>query len=92
MVMRILTDNPGKSFTKNVDRKFVDAVRETLRANRDPSVQQILMETLDDFERSKADHEGLAELIAMWKAEKEYAWSKVCRPLPEIFPTSPSRY
>ncbi|KAH7358632.1 GAT domain-containing protein [Plectosphaerella cucumerina] len=77
MVMRILTDNPGKSFTKNVDRKFVDAVRETLRANRDPSVQQILMETLDDFERSKADHEGLAELIAMWKAEKEYAWSKL---------------
>ncbi|KAH6688917.1 GAT domain-containing protein [Plectosphaerella plurivora] len=77
MVMRILTDNPGKGFTKNIDKKFVDAVKETLRANRDPSVQQILMETLDDFERSKADHEGLAELIGMWKAEKEHAWRKL---------------
>lgn len=83
MVMRILADNPGKSFTKNVDKKFVDAVKDTLRAARDPSVQQILMETLDDFQRSKADHEGLADLIGMWKAEKDHAWSKVSQSLPD---------
>ncbi len=81
MVMRILADNPGKSFTRNFDKKFVDVVRDLLKTNREPSVQQILMETLDVFEHTKADDENLAALITMWKGEKERAWSKaVCPP------------
>lgn len=38
---------------------------------RDPSVKQILMETLDTFQREKAADEGLAQLIEMWKKEHE---------------------
>jgi hypothetical protein len=42
-----------------------------LRNGRDPSVKQILMETLDTFARQKANDEGLAHLNAMWKQEHE---------------------
>ena len=71
MLVRILADNPGKSFTKNIDQKFVATVKELLRDGRDMSVQQILRETLDAFEEHKADDETLAFLIEMWKKEKE---------------------
>ena len=70
MLMRILADNPGKSFTRNIDAKFVTTVKELLREGRDISVQQILRETLEFFERSKANDETLAALREMWQKEK----------------------
>lgn len=71
MLIRILADNPGRTFTRNVDAKFVEAVKELLRVGRDPSVKQILMETLDTFQREKGGDEGLVRLIEMWKKEHE---------------------
>ncbi|KAL8997108.1 MAG: hypothetical protein Q9169_003544 [Polycauliona sp. 2 TL-2023] len=75
MLVRILADNPGKSFTRNLDNKFASTVKELLRDGRDMSVQQILRETLDSFETGKADDETLAPLRDMWKKEK-LKWSK----------------
>jgi hypothetical protein len=74
MLIRILTDNPGPTFTRNFDKKFVDTAKELLRSGRDPSVRQILMEALDMFENTKADDEGLALIVEMWKKEKERAY------------------
>jgi hypothetical protein len=71
MLIRILSDNPGKTFTRNLDSKFVQTVKELLRVGRDPSVKQILMETLETFQRDKADDEGCAQLNEMWKKEHE---------------------
>lgn len=71
MLIRILADNPGKSFTKCVDSKFVQAVKELLRSGRDPSVRQLLIETLNTFHRERADDEGLTMLLEMWKKEIE---------------------
>jgi hypothetical protein len=74
MLLRILADNPGPTFTRNVDKKFVEATKELLRGGRDPSVRQILMETLDTFETQKMYDEGLLNIIEMWKKEKEKAY------------------
>ncbi|TVY16103.1 hypothetical protein LARI1_G006030 [Lachnellula arida] len=71
MLIRILSDNPGKTFTRNLDSKFVQTVKELLRVGRDPSVKQILMETLETFQRDKANDEGCAQLNEMWKKEHE---------------------
>ncbi|KAB8294706.1 hypothetical protein EYC80_006668 [Monilinia laxa] len=71
MLIRILTDNPGRTFTRNMDLKFVQTVKELLRTGRDLSVKQILMETLGTFTTEKADDETLAPLIEMWKKEQE---------------------
>lgn len=71
MLIRILADNPGKTFTRNLDGKFVEAVKELLRVGRDPSVKQILMETLNTFQREKKDDEGLVKLNEMWMKEQE---------------------
>lgn len=70
MLVRILADNPGQSFTKNLDAKFTSTVKSLLRDGRDMSVQQILRETLDSFETSKANDETLAPLREMWTKEK----------------------
>lgn len=70
MLVRILADNPGKTFTRNIDSKFVITVKELLRDGRDMSVQQILRETLDTFEMQKANDETLLQLNAMWQKEK----------------------
>lgn len=70
MLVRILSDNPGPTFTRNLDKKFVETVKELLRSGRDPSVKQILMETLDNFQREKKQDEGLALLIQMWEKEQ----------------------
>lgn len=75
MLVRILADNPGQSFTRNLDSKFTSTVKDLLRDGRDMSVQQILRETLDSFETSKANDETLAPLREMWKKEKA-KWSK----------------
>lgn len=70
MLMRILSDNPGPTFTKNIDKKFVETIKSLVRFGTDPSVQQILRETLDNFERDKAADTNLAPLLEMWKKEK----------------------
>ena len=73
MLIRILSDNPGMTFTRNMDKKFVDTAKELLRTGRDPSVRQMLMETLDTFETTKSYDEGLGPIIEMWKKEKQKA-------------------
>jgi hypothetical protein len=70
MLMRILTDNPGRSFTRNFDATFVKTVKELLREGQDLSVQQILRETLDSFATGKTDNDTLGPLMEMWKREK----------------------
>jgi len=70
MVIRILADNPGESFTRNLGGKFVVTTKELLRDGRDMSVQQILRETLDTFQLQKSQDEGLQPLITMWQNEK----------------------
>lgn len=70
MLMRILSDNPGATFTKNIDKKFVETVKTLVRFGTDPSVQQILRETLDNFERDKKPDANLVPLLEMWKKEK----------------------
>lgn len=74
MLLRILTDNPGETFTRNLDQKFVDTMKQLLKSARDGSVRQILMETLDDFENTKTDDENLVLIVSMWKKEKEKAF------------------
>jgi len=70
MLIRILTDNPGPSFTKNLDKTFADTAKHLLRNGQDPSVSQILRETLDALERDKAYDTNLNTLFAMWRKEK----------------------
>ena len=70
MLVRILADNPGKTFTRNLDTKFTVTTKELLREGRDMSVQQILRETLDSFEATKSDDETLKPLMTMWQSEK----------------------
>jgi hypothetical protein len=77
MLMRILTDNPGRTFTRNFDAAFVKTVKELLREGQDLSVQQILRETLDSFATSKTDDETLGLLMEMWKREKAKNNTKV---------------
>ena len=73
MLVRILADNPGKSFTRNIDAKFISTVKELLRDGRDMSVQQILRETLENFASQKGNDETLTGLQEMWKKEKAKA-------------------
>ena len=70
MLIRILADNPGPSFTKNLDKQFADTVKHLLRNGKDPSVAQILKETLDALEREKAFDTNLNTVFAMWRKEK----------------------
>ena len=71
MLMRILTDNPGRLFTKNFDAKFNSTCKELLREGRDMSVQQILRETLDFFENEKSrENDSLLPIVEMWRKEK----------------------
>lgn len=70
MLVRILSDNPGPTFTKNFDKSFVSTVKEVLRNCKDGSTQQIMRETLDNLEANKQYQEGMEALIAMWRKEK----------------------
>jgi hypothetical protein len=70
MLIRILADNPGQSFTKNLDKQFADTCKHLLRNGQDPSVSQILRESLESMEREKAYDTNLNTLFAMWKKEK----------------------
>lgn len=70
MLIRILSDNPGPTFTRCFDQSFVKTVKELLRGCKDPGTQQILREALDSMEVNKAYDEGVQGLIAMWRKEK----------------------
>ncbi|KAK3116771.1 hypothetical protein LTR53_002537 [Teratosphaeriaceae sp. CCFEE 6253] len=70
MLVRILSDNPGPTFTRNFDKAFVSTVKEALRSCKDQSTQQILRETLDSLEVNKAHDEGIQGLLQMWRKEK----------------------
>jgi hypothetical protein len=70
MLIRILSDNPGATFTRNFDKHFTGTVKECLRNCNDSSTQQILRETLDNLEVSKGYDEGLQLLLQMWRKEK----------------------
>jgi hypothetical protein len=76
MILRILVDNPGKSFTRNIDEKFVETIRKLLKHGRDSRARQLLMEALDDFEHTKMDDENLKLLVELWKREKTEAFRK----------------
>jgi len=69
MLIRILADNPGPTFTRNVDDKFVSTVKQILRNSRDPSVQQITRETMTSLYRDRAYDTNLTNLFAMWSKE-----------------------
>jgi hypothetical protein len=70
MLIRILADNPGQSFTKNMDKQFADTVKHLLRNGQDPSVSQIVRESLESMEREKAYDTNLNTVFAMWRKEK----------------------
>ncbi|KAB8237265.1 VHS and GAT domain-containing protein [Aspergillus alliaceus] len=70
MLIRILVDNPGHTFTRNIDAKFVATVKDLLRQARDPSVQGFLRQTLDSLEMQRGWDEDLAPLLQMWAREK----------------------
>ena len=90
MLIGILTDNPGPSFTKNVDKKFVSTVKDLLRDGTDPSVQQILRETLDRLEVDKAYDRNLEPIFAMWRKEKGIGASFAGgRPIPRTMNAPP---
>ncbi|KAI0447178.1 hypothetical protein F4803DRAFT_356460 [Xylaria telfairii] len=73
MLVRILADNPGPTFTRNLDQEFAKTAKDLLKHTRNERVRQMLMETLNSFETTKFYDEGLMPLIEMWKKEKEKA-------------------
>ncbi|KXS93866.1 hypothetical protein AC578_3411 [Pseudocercospora eumusae] len=70
MLIRILSDNPGATFTRNFDKSFVTTVKELLRTGKNQNTQQILRETLDALEVNKQYDEGVQALLVMWRKEK----------------------
>ena len=70
MLMRILVDNPGHTFSRNLDAKFVATVKNLLRNGRDMGVQHFLRETLQAFEAQRAWDDDLSLLLMMWSKEK----------------------
>ncbi|KAI9369751.1 hypothetical protein BJX61DRAFT_549380 [Aspergillus egyptiacus] len=70
MLMRILIDNPGYTFSRNLDAKFVATVKELLRQGKDMGVQQFLRQTLEALEAKRGWDEDLKPLVEMWRKEK----------------------
>lgn len=73
MLLRILAQNPGYTFTRHLgEAKFLAAIKDLLRNGRDPSVWQILGETLDYFSQDpgRIADEGLQPLRDLWLREK----------------------
>lgn len=82
MLMRILAENPGLTFTRNMDKKFTETVRELLRNCVDPHVVHFMIETLQEFESRAAVDEGLGRLVEMWMKEKTKSKTHSVRPSP----------
>ncbi|CAK7219168.1 hypothetical protein SCUCBS95973_003728 [Sporothrix curviconia] len=70
MLMRILVENPGLTFTRNFDKKYVDTVRDLLRGCQHAHVVHFLIETLQDLESKGAVDDGIGRLVEMWQKEK----------------------
>jgi hypothetical protein len=70
MLMRILADNPGPTFTRNFDAKFVTTIKELLRSGHDLHVQGYLRQYLETLEQQRSWDENLKLLLAMWAKEK----------------------
>ena len=82
MLLRILADNPGPRFTRYIDDKFVDKTKLLLRQSSDPSVQQLLRETLQAFDREKSNDNSLERLLVMWRKVRQ-------APMPNVGPRGP---
>jgi hypothetical protein len=99
MLIRILADNPGQSFTRNFDAKFVSTVKDLVKHGKDPSVQQMMRETLDTLEAEKSYDNGLYDLLAMWRQVKGHqarilpqgAYRQIAPPIPQ-HPTAQAPY
>jgi hypothetical protein len=76
MLVRILVDNPGETFTRALDADFAETMRKLLKHARDNRVRNMCMEMLDDFEHTKMYDENLQPLAIMWKAQKAEAIKK----------------
>jgi hypothetical protein len=70
MLMRILADNPGHSFTRNFDAKFCTTIKELLRNGRDWHVQQYLRQYLAQLEATRHWDDDLQLLLQTWAKEK----------------------
>ncbi|RAL15708.1 GAT-like domain-containing protein [Aspergillus homomorphus CBS 101889] len=70
MLIRILVDNPGHTFSRNLDAKFVATVKDLLKQGRDHRVHSLLWETLDALEVQRSWDEDLTLLLQMWSREK----------------------
>ncbi|KAL2863756.1 VHS and GAT domain-containing protein [Aspergillus lucknowensis] len=70
MLTRILIDNPGHTFSRNLDAKFISTVKDLLRQGKDMGVQQFLRQTLEALEIQRSWDEDLKPLIEMWRKEK----------------------
>jgi len=95
MLLRILSQNPGETFTRGTSEpKFVAAVKGVLRSTRDPTVMQLLYETLEHFSTDEARMRdpGLNALREMWVAEKEKDRKKLAKkpPTSSFLPMVPS--
>lgn len=71
MLIRILVDNPGHTFTRNLDAKFVATTKLLLRNGRDMRVQHFLRETLQALEAQRSWDDDLSPLLEMWGKEKD---------------------
>lgn len=71
MLIRILTDNPGHTFSRNLDAKFVATVKDLLQKGRDLGVQHLLRDTLTALASQRAGDADLKPLLQMWKKEQE---------------------
>ncbi|ATY61561.1 VHS GAT domain-containing [Cordyceps militaris] len=94
MLLRILTENPGQTFTRNIDAKFVDTCKALLRGSKDLNVRQMLIETLDDFQQTKAYDDNLSALLQMWAKERskmEAVYGNAPRMAPRPFSTNPQQ-
>ncbi|KAA8893366.1 hypothetical protein FN846DRAFT_979378 [Sphaerosporella brunnea] len=90
MLLRILAQNPGYTFTRHLaEQKFVSAIKELVRNGRDPSVAQILAETLDNFAQDPARvaDENLTPLRELWA--KERGRRKAGQPQPTLIVPMP---
>lgn len=72
MLLRILAENPGPAFTRYINGKFVDTTAYLLRTGTDPSVQQILRETLDALDMERHNDAGLKKLLEMWRMNRGF--------------------
>lgn len=70
MLMRILVDNPGHSFTRHFDSKFCTTIKELLRNGRDWHVQHYLRQYLAQLEANRYSDDDLQLLLQVWAKEK----------------------